>query len=201
MIQQMISPRKREKDFRVFEELMSQTQAKVYLMAYRLTRNREDAFDLVQETYLKAWRNFQLYVRDRSFLNWILRIMQRLYIDQKRRRSQLPKAEFYYSLNRSDPGEIHELDVADTGPSPEEKLLSQELDKEVVDVFGALPKVYRHAIFMCDVQGLSYNEIARKQQTTIGTVRSRIHRGRKLMRQILQEKGFQSLSYAVHATF
>ena len=201
MIQQIISPRRREKDFHVFEELMSQTQSKVYLMAYRLTRNREDAFDLVQETYLKAWRNFKLYVRDRPFLNWILRIMQRLYIDQKRRQHQLPKAEYFYSLNRSDPGEIHELDVADAGPTPEEKLLSHELDKEVVDILTELPKVYMHAIFMCDVQGLSYNEIAKKQHTTIGTVRSRIHRGRKLMRKILQEKGFKCPSYAAYTTF
>ncbi len=158
-------------------------------MALQLTRNSADAEDLVQETYTKAWKGLDTYMPGRPFLNWLLRIMQRAYLDNRRRENPIRKAESLNSMISPSDGEVQELPIPDNGLTPDEFLAYQEFRSEVHRALDELPSVYRSAIVMCDLENLSYAEIADRQNTTIGTVRSRIHRGRKLLRDIVQARG------------
>jgi RNA polymerase sigma-70 factor, ECF subfamily len=176
-------------DLRRFQEMVSDTQRRAYSMALQLTRNPSDAEDLVQDTYVKAWKGFDSYIPGRPFLNWLLRIMQRAYLDSRRRDNPIRKAESLHSMISPSDGEVQELPIADTGPGPDEEMLHQEFRAELYDALAQLPEVYRTAIVMCDLDEMSYSEIADLQKTTIGTVRSRIHRGRRLLREIIQKNG------------
>lgn len=174
-----------------FEELIAGTKRRAYGMAIQLTRNPSDAEDLLQETILKAWRGFDSYMPGRPFLNWLLRIMQRAYLDLKRRENPIRKAESLNSMISPSDGEVQELPIADDAPNPEEELFYQEWTTQLHIALNELPEVYREAIALCDLEQMSYGEIADIQNTTIGTVRSRIHRGRKLLRDLIQKKGIR----------
>lgn len=165
--------------------MMDQTQRRAYSMALQLTRNPSDAEDLVQDTFVKAWRGFDSYVDGRPFLNWVLRIMQRAYLDARRRDNPIRKAESLNSMISPADGEVQELPIPADEATPDEAILAQEFRREIRAALEELPDVYRSAIVMCDVEFLSYAEIAEIQGTTIGTVRSRIHRGRRLLRSIV----------------
>ncbi|MCC7436148.1 MAG: sigma-70 family RNA polymerase sigma factor [Methanoregulaceae archaeon] len=178
-----------EFDARRFEEMMGATHRRAFSMAYQLTRNSTDAEDLMQETYVKAWRGFDSYMPGRPFLNWLLRIMQRAYLDGRRRDNPIRRAESLNSMISPSDGDVQELPIPDRGPSPDDEVIYTEYQAELRRALRELPDVYREAIEMCDLEGLSYSEIAEAQRTTIGTVRSRIHRGRKFLRDIVQQHG------------
>lgn len=168
-----------------FERLIEETRKRARSMASQLTRNPTEAEDLLQETWTKAWRGFGSYTPDRPFLNWLLRIMQRAYLDSRRRLNPIRKAESLNSLISPTDGEVQEVQIPDTSAGPDEQLFRKQLREELHASMAELPSVYRDAIVMCDLEGLTYAEIADEQKTTVGTVRSRIHRGRKLLREIL----------------
>jgi len=172
-----------------FQSMMDDTRRRAYTMALQLTRNPSDAEDLMQDTYVKAWRGFDSYIPGRPFLNWLLRIMQRAYLDSRRRDNPIRKAESLNSMISPSDGEVQELPIADESPTPDEEILHDEFRTELHASLAELPDVYRSAIMMCDLEGMSYSEIADVQGTTIGTVRSRIHRGRRLLRDIVLRKG------------
>jgi RNA polymerase sigma-70 factor, ECF subfamily len=174
---------------RCFDMMMGQTQRRAYSMALQLTRNRADAEDLMQETLIKAWRRFDSYTPGRPFLNWLLRIMQRAYLDSRRRLNPVRRAESLSSMISPTDGEIQELPIPDASPGPDEEAVYAEFRRGLAEALGELPEVYRSAIVLCDLEGLTYSEIAESQGTTVGTVRSRIHRGRKLLRDIAQRRG------------
>ncbi len=173
----------------VFERLRNETERRAYSMALQLTRNSQEAEDLLQETYLKAWRGFDSYMPGRPFLNWLLRIMQRAYLDMRRRDNPIRRAESLNSMVSPSDGEVQEIPVADESPSAEDDILREEFVTELYRALDELPDVYRSAIELCDLEGMSYAEIADQQNTTIGTVRSRIHRGRRLLREIVVRRG------------
>lgn len=174
-----------------FDDLIADTKRRAYGMAIQLTRNPSDAEDLLQDTIVKAWRGFDSYMPGRPFLNWLLRIMQRAYLDLRRRENPIRKAESLNSMISPSDGEVQELPIPDDAPTPEEELFYQEWTTQLHLALQELPDVYRDAISMCDLEQMSYGEIAEIQATTIGTVRSRIHRGRKLLRDIIQKKGIK----------
>lgn len=177
-------------EFERFHAMMADTERRAYTMALQLTRNTADAEDLVQDTYVKAWRGFESYTPGRPFLNWLLRIMQRAYLDGRRRDNPIRKAESLNSMVSPTDGEVQELPIADGGPMPDEEVIHDEMKNQLHAALSQLPDVYRSAITMCDLEGLSYHEIADQQGTTIGTVRSRIHRGRRLLRDIVTKNGY-----------
>jgi RNA polymerase sigma-70 factor (ECF subfamily) len=168
--------------------MMRATQRRAYSMALQLTRNVADAEDLVQETYVKAWRGFGSYSPGRPFLNWLLRIMQRAYLDALRRENPIRGAESLQGLAASVDGEHQEVPIPDPGRRPDQEALQSEYAAEVRRALSELPEPYRQAIELCDIEQLSYFEIAQRQGTTVGTVRSRIHRGRKILREIVRRK-------------
>ncbi len=165
-----------------FETMVRETKRRAYTMALQLTRNSTDAEDLVQETYVKAWKGFDSYMPGRPFLNWLLRIMQRAYLDSRRRENPIRKAESIHTMVSPSDGELQDMPILDESPTPMEEVLRREFSDEIREALLELPEVYRTVIVKCDIEGRSYGEIAELQSTTIGTVRSRIHRGRKLLR-------------------
>ena len=164
-------------DRRLFEELSQRHYRQAYHIAYRMTGSHADAEDLTQEAMIRAFNSFHRYRRDLPFANWLYRIIANLHIDELRRR---PKA--WIDSVEDMPG-LAELPDFDSDPA--DLVLSQEIDTRLQQALSLLPKEFRLAVVLCDIEGLSYEEIAGVMQCSIGTVRSRIHRGRNHLRRLL----------------
>ncbi|MGH8873675.1 MAG: sigma-70 family RNA polymerase sigma factor [Acidimicrobiia bacterium] len=158
-----------------WEEVARTYGRKIYNFAYRLTGNRHDANDLTQEVLLRVRRGLPDY-RPGSFEGWLWRITRNAFLDDVRRRNRKPTAPLPEEVDRTDMG---------ASPAPEEVLASVRLGEDVQRALLSLPIEFREAVVMCDVVGLSYEEIAQAVAAPIGTVRSRIHRGRKMLRELL----------------
>lgn len=176
-------------DYRRFETMIDEHRRRAYRMAMQLTRNTAEAEDLMQDTFIKAWKGFDSYVPGRPFLNWLLRIMQRTYLDAKRRDNPIRRADSIHSLLSPSDGDVQELQVVDKARTPDLEYIDNDFAMRVRQALNELPPVYRQAIELCDLEGLNYSEIADRQGTTIGTVRSRIHRGRKFLREVAIRRG------------
>lgn len=174
----------RSKDRREFDALVQRYHKHAYNIAYRMAGNHADAEDLTQEAFIRAFRFFGQYRRELPFDSWLYKIMSNVFIDRLRRR---PKAKIR-SLDQpiaTNEGEAP-FDVADTTAGPEEKLVSGEMDARIQNALSTLPDVFRITVIYADIEGLSYEEIADATSTNIGTVRSRLHRGRRLLRDRLK---------------
>ena len=145
-------------------------------MAYRLTGNDADAQDLVQEVLLRVRRGLETY-RPGSLEGWLSRITTNAFLDEVRRRRRRPTVELPDDPDR----------VLAGGDDAETVLASTTLPDDIQDAIRALPDDFRVAVVLCDVVGLSYEEIAEQLDIPIGTVRSRIHRGRAQLREVLRE--------------
>jgi RNA polymerase sigma-70 factor (ECF subfamily) len=162
----------------------------LYSAALRMTRNPSDAEDLVQETYLKAYRAFHSFQEGTNLKAWLYRILTNTYINiyrAKKRRpdeTDLEEVEDLYLYRR-----LGGLEGATAGRSAEEELLDHLTDSEVKDALEALPEQFRMAVLLADVEGFAYKEIAEILDIPIGTVMSRLHRGRKAMQKQLYEFG------------
>jgi len=167
---------------REFEALVRKHNATAFNVAYRIAGNRTDAEDLTQETFLRAFRFFGNYNRAYPFESWLYKIMSNLWIDTLRRR---PKNGQPVSLDQTFGEDELTMDIRDDGPSPEQQMIESTLDSRVQKALDTLPKAFRTAVVLADIEGLSYEEIADIMKCSIGTVRSRIHRGRRAMRQKL----------------
>lgn len=158
-----------------WEQVASEYGRTIYNFAYRLTGNRDDASDLSQEVLLRVRRGLANY-QPGSFEGWLWRITRNAFLDEVRKKQRRPTAEL--------PDE--ERSVLATTPTPEEVLAETRLSTGVQNALLALPYEFREAVVMCDVVGLSYQEIAESVDVPVGTVRSRIHRGRLLLRDALE---------------
>lgn len=181
-----------EADFTQFEQMSNQARKRAYNVALQLTRSPIEAEDLVQETMIKAWKGYSTYTPGRPFLNWMLRIMQRAYLDMRRRDNPIRKAESLSSFQTNAEGEYLELHIPDFRNRPDDLAEENDLREAVTIALKEIPEVYRQAIVCCDIHQMSYGEIAELQKTTIGTVRSRIHRGRRMMRDVIQRRNLLS---------
>lgn len=157
-----------------WEEVARRYGRKIYSFAYRLTGNPDDASDLAQEVLLRVRRGLDSYTPG-SFEGWLWRITRNAFLDDVRRRQRRPTV----ALPEIDRGE------AGSAPPPEEVLASVRLGEDVQAALLDLPLEFREAVVLCDVVGLSYDEIAEAVDIPIGTVRSRIHRGRAMLRERL----------------
>jgi RNA polymerase sigma-70 factor (ECF subfamily) len=164
-----------------FEELVRSYYKRVYNVAYRLTGNGSDAEDLTQEAFLRAYRSYASYNQGLPFLNWMYRIVGNLHIDRYRRK---PKAKIL-SLDaklQSQDGEVA-IEVPDRSLNPEDAAVAAELGEEIQKALTGLPESFRTAVVLVDIEGLSYEETSDVMQTSIGTVRSRVFRGRQMLRE------------------
>jgi RNA polymerase sigma factor (sigma-70 family) len=146
----------------------------LYTVAYRLTGNSDDAQDLVQEVLLKVRRGLETY-RPGSMEGWLSRITTNTFLDETRRRRRRPLDLLPEEPDRVLPPE----------PGADVALASEVLPDDVQDALRQLPEEYRAAVVLCDVVGLSYQEIGDSLDVPVGTVRSRIHRGRAMLRKVL----------------
>lgn len=165
----------------VFERLMRRHQKQAYNVAYRLTGNHADAEDLTQEAFVRAFRFFDTYRRDLPFEKWLYRIISNLFVDDIRRKSRLRVR----SLDEPLAGEgdsAASLEIPDSRESPERVVLHEELDERIQKALAALPTDFRQTVILADIEGKSYEEISAQMRCSIGTVRSRLHRARKMLR-------------------
>jgi RNA polymerase sigma-70 factor (ECF subfamily) len=178
-------------DRREFDRLVERYHKQAYNIAYRMAGNHADAEDLTQEAFIRAFRFFGQYRRELPFDSWLYKIMSNVFIDRLRRR---PKVKIR-SMDQpviTDEGEAA-FDVADPSDGPEDIVLSQEMDGRVQAALENLPEAFRITVIYADIEGLSYEEIAEATKTNIGTVRSRLHRGRRLLRDKLKKYEHQLL--------
>ncbi|HLF57402.1 MAG TPA: sigma-70 family RNA polymerase sigma factor [Thermoanaerobaculia bacterium] len=150
----------------------------LYNTAYRLARNAEDAEDLVQETYLRAYRSFDRFTPGTNLKAWLFRILKNAFINEYRKRRAAPREEDFAGIEESFESRVDTDHVASI-PNPEEVALARSLDEGVQEALDALPADYRMAIVLADLEGFSYKEIADILEIPIGTVMSRLYRGRK----------------------
>jgi RNA polymerase sigma-70 factor (ECF subfamily) len=171
-------------DRKEFDQLVHRCHRQAYNIAYRLTGNHADADDLTQETFLRAFRFFDRYNRDMPFENWLYRIMSRVFIDELRKKPRIRTQSLDQPLNCTSGTGDREvlLEIADYDSNPENALLCNELDEHLQTALNALPEEFKIAVILADIEGLSYEEIAESMSCSLGTVRSRLHRGRKLLR-------------------
>ena len=175
-------------DQATFAEQATPFMDSLYAAAMRMTRNAADAEDLVQETYLKAYRGFGGFEEGTNLKAWLYRILTNTFINTYRSRkrrpteSDLDEVEDLYLYRR-----LGGLEAAAAGRSAEDELLDIYTDDEVKDALESLPETFRMAVLLADVEGFAYKEIAEILDIPIGTVMSRLHRGRKSLQKKLWE--------------
>ena len=165
------------------EELLPQIDSLV-TFAYHLTYNEEDANDLVQETYLKAYRFIDKYISGTNPKAWLFRILKNAFINEYRKKSKRPnQVDYEESVTYNDLEKASYLEHVDL----REDLFDEMLGDEVTAALNMLPVDFREVIILCDIEDFSYEEIAKILEIPIGTVRSRLFRARNMLKEKLKE--------------
>src|SRR5580693_2179852 len=166
-----------------WEDVVRDHSTRVYRLAYRLTGNTHDAEDLTQEVFVRVFRSLDSYSPG-TFEGWLHRITTNLFLDMARRRQRIRFEGLGEETAR----------VCGAEPTPAQAFDDRHLDGDVQAALKALPPEYRAAVILCDIEGLSYEEIADTLGIKLGTVRSRIHRGRAQLREALEHRRPRHLS-------
>jgi RNA polymerase sigma-70 factor (ECF subfamily) len=177
-------------DVGAFNQLVLRYQLAVYTLTLRMLGDHDVAADVTQETFLAALRAIQSFRGGSSFRAWLLRIASNQSCDHWRRTHRHPVDSLESITDEDGPyasGVIASLATTDRQDNPEEALLDQELQSMIQSGLESLPLEQREAVVLCDIEGLSYEEIALATQTTLGTVLSRIARGRGRLRLYLEQ--------------
>lgn len=175
-----------EGDVNAFENLVTEHEKGVYAIAQRMTGNAEDAADMTQETFIKAYNSLSSFRGDSKFSVWLYRIATNVCLDFLRSRSRKPTVSLSVE---DDDGEETQIDIADESQSPEQ-LLERGLTRDAVRRgLKSLSPEYRQILLLREIQGLSYEEIAEALALEVGTVKSRIFRARKRLCAFLLEDG------------
>lgn len=177
-------------DQATFSEQAMQYADTLYSAAMRMTRNASNAEDLLQETYLKAYRGFGSFQEGTNLKAWLYRILTNTFINSYRAKKRRPEEsdiediEDLYMYRR-----LGGLEAANFGRSAEDEVLDRFTDTDVKTAIEALPEQFRIAVLLSDVEGFSYKEIADITEVPLGTVMSRLHRGRRALQKTLVELG------------
>ncbi len=178
-----MTTKKSEKQLQFEQEALPHTNL-LYNYALRMTNNPADAQDLLQETFLKAYRFWDRYERGTNIRAWLFRILKNSFINRYRKTTREPETvdydevqNFYASVR----------DVATDSNDLQENLFKNLLDDDVTKAIADLPEEFRTVVILSDIEGLTYEEIADFVDVPLGTVRSRLHRGRKILRARLME--------------
>lgn len=166
-----------------FEELVCRYERKVYTVAYRLMGNQDDAKDLAQEAFLRAFQSIKKFRGEASFLTWIYRITTNVCRDELRKRSRT-SIESLDERITLDEGEVTKQ-FSSPDPGPAELYESKELQEKIQGLINTLSPEFRLALVLRDLQGFSYDEIAEQLECSLGTVKSRINRARNHLKERL----------------
>lgn len=183
----------RARDIESFARLIAAYERKVYGLAYRLMGNEEDAKDLAQEAFLRAFTSLERFRGDSTFSTWLYRIVVNVCIDEmrKRNRERTRSLSEKVHVDETEPASgasLKERDVADSSPGPAEQLESKELSDVVRKAIAELSEHYRTAIILRDIEGFSYEEIAAITGCSLGTVKSRLNRARNALREAIRSR-------------
>jgi len=164
-----------------WDEIVEHHSDRVFRLAYRLTGNRPDAEDLTQEVFVRVFRSLDTYSPG-TFEGWLHRITTNLFLDGARRKQRI----------RFDPlSDERAARLTSSVPAPDLAVADQTFDDDIETALATLPPDFRAAVVLCDIEGLSYEEVAATLGIKLGTVRSRIHRGRAQLRESLAHRAPQ----------
>ncbi len=166
-----------------FEELVLRYEKRVYAVALRSTGSPEDAADITQEVFLRAWRSISSFRGDSGFSTWLFRITMNLCVDHARHKQAQPQTQPLVHDDET------ERPVPDAAPTPEERLENSELGRELSAALAEVSEEHRQIVLLRDVSGLSYTEIADILKISEGTVKSRLSRARLALRAVLVRRG------------
>ena len=179
--------RTKKGDKNAFEGLLLLNEKKVYNLVYRMTGNREDAFDIAQEAFMKAYNNLDSFKEESSFSTWVYRIAANVAIDFLRKRDKISTTAFYTVMN--DGQDEVEIQLVDKNQTPEQAYEVVEFNELLQKAMDKLPADQKTIIILRDISGLSYEEISNIILVNMGTVKSRISRAREKLREILLSNG------------
>jgi RNA polymerase sigma-70 factor (ECF subfamily) len=162
-----------------FEDIAIQYMDSLYGTALRMTRDESDAQDLVQDSYLRAYQFFDRFERGTDFKAWLFAILRNIYINEYHRASRTPQTVDIYGFEASG--------ILRAATTPEDEVFDELFDDEITSAMNSLPEDFRFAVILSDLEGFSYREIAEILHCPIGTVMSRLCRGRSLLRNRLYE--------------
>ena len=163
-----------------WEEIVREHSPRVYRLAYRLTGDPHEAEDLTQDVFVRVFRSLDSF-RPGTFEGWLHRITTNLFLDKVRRRQRIRFDALTDELSAR-------LPLRASGTDPEQVYAMTHLDGDIQEALNALPPQFRAAVVLADIEGYSYEEVAQTLGVKMGTVRSRIHRGRALLRQSLAHR-------------
>ena len=172
-----------------FEEEALGLSDQVYRVARHLAGSREEADDLVQETYARAFRSWRSYTPGTNLRAWLLRILTNLNIDRGRRKQRAPQMQ---PLEANDYYLYDKLAESDDGPSDEERVVERLSQDDIVVALSEVPHDFRDVIVLVDIGDFSYADAAQILEIPIGTVMSRLHRGRRILKQELAEQTMET---------
>ena len=177
-------------DNEAFGVLVERYQTKVYNLALRITGNEDDAADMAQEAFLRAWRSLKAFQFESSFSTWLFRLTHNVCIDHLRAKQRKPSVSL--TMQDDESLESVQLDLPDPGPDPEQALLLSEDRSLLVQALMELPTDHREILTMRAINDMSYQQIAQVLHLQEGTVKSRLSRARAQLRKKLQALGNNS---------
>jgi RNA polymerase sigma-70 factor, ECF subfamily len=166
----------------LFEQQVMPEVDRLYGAAMRYTHDPTEAQDVVQETVAKAFQSFHQFQQGTNLRAWLYRILHTTYISMYRKKQRRPQEALQESID-----DFSFYDEARTGDSAEYEVLETITDEQVKEALADLPEAFRMAVYLADVEGFAYKEIAEIMDTPIGTVMSRLHRGRKALQKALRD--------------
>jgi len=178
-------------DIHSFEVLIKGYQKMAYNVAYRIMGNEEDAKDMTQEALIKVYKNLSKFRMDSSFSTWLYRIVMNTCKDELRKK-KLKVVSIDQPIETGE-GQMH-MDIEDTGLKPDEVVESRETQVEVHEALQEVSETNRVVVVLRDIKGFSYAEISEIIEVPVGTIKSRINRGRQELKNILMNKRKQSIS-------
>jgi len=173
-------------DKNAFEGLVLENQKNVYNLALKMTRNEDDALDISQEAFIRAYRQLRNFRGDSKFSVWLYRLTYNLCIDFLRRKQKTDAVSLGFE---DESGDVATLEIPDLRDLPEDTAIRSEMRKNITESINDLPLRHREAIVMREIAGMSYEEMAKTLKINIGTVKSRLARSRLKLIEILKEKG------------
>ncbi len=182
---------RRKTNRREFEQVALPHLDVMYGVAYRLTRNKGDAEDLVQDALLRAYRFWHTFERNSNCKAWLLKILTNTFLNKyhKRKREREVLGQAAHEQRATDGVLVHEASLAQR--DPQGALVDRMLSDDVSRALTEVPPDFRIAVVLCDIEGLSYKEIAEVMECPVGTVMSRLYRGRRLLQKTLYDYAVQ----------